>query len=158
MDLAHLHLVLNHVPIIGFPFLLVLGIWAQVRKDASLKKFLYVLTIGVTLATFGAFQTGEPAEDRAETTGATDASIHNHEEAAETAVVFAWVTAAMAVVAFFSIGKPSLETITAGLFAVSLVLTIAALSWTGYEGGKIRHGDGVVATNSQPLTETNDDD
>lgn len=157
MDLAHLHLVLNHVPIIGFPFLLVLGIWAQVRKDASLKKFLYVLTIGVTLATFGAFQTGEPAEDRAETTGATDASIHEHEEAAETAMVFAWVTAALAVVAFFSVGKPSLETVTAGLFAVSLVLTIAALSWTGYEGGKIRHGDTVIAT-STPSQESRDDD
>jgi hypothetical protein len=157
MDLAHLHLLLNHVPIVGFPFLLVLGIWAQVRKDASLKKFLYVLTIGVTLATFGAFQTGEPAEDRAETTGASEAAIHDHEEAAETAMVFAWVTAAVAVVAFFSIGKPSLETITAGVFAVSLVLTIAALSWTGYEGGKIRHGDAVIA-NSATSQESHDDD
>jgi hypothetical protein len=157
MDLAHLHLILNHIPIVGFPFLLVLGIWATVRKEKALMKFIYVLSIGLTLVTAGAFQTGEPAEDRAETTGAVKAVIHDHEEAAETAMVFVWVSAVLAAVAFFSIGKPSLETITASLYAISLVLTIVALGWTGYEGGKIRHGDGVIAT-IQTIDESHDDD
>jgi hypothetical protein len=158
MDLAHLHLILNHVPIVGFPFLLVLGIWAHLRHDNALRKFLYAMAIGLTLITAGAFQTGEPAEDRAESAGVAKSLIHDHEEAAETAMVFAWVTAALAVVALISIGKPSIDKVTAGLFALSLVLTIVALGWTGYVGGQIRHGDGVVATSSPSVQETDDDD
>ncbi len=158
MDLAHLHLVLNHVPIIGFPFLLVLGIWAHIRHDAALRKFLYAMAVGLTLITAGAFQTGEPAEDRAETTGASEAAIHDHEEAAETAMVLSWVTAALAAVAFLSMSNPSLDKVTSSLVGISLIMTIAALGYTGYVGGQIGRGDGVVATNSQPLTETNDDD
>ncbi len=157
MDLAHLHLVLNHIPIVGFPFLLMIGIWATFRKDHALRKFLYAVSIALTLVTAVAFQTGEPAEDRAETTGASDAAIHDHEEAAETAMVFVWVSAVLAAVAFFSVGKPSLENVTASLYAISLVLTIVALGWTGYEGGKIRHGDGVIAT-IQTIDESHDDE
>lgn len=160
MDLAHLHLILNHVPIVGFPFLLVLGIWAHLRNDDALRKFLYAMAIGLTLVTAGAFQTGEPAEDRAESAGVAKSLIHDHEEAAETAMVFAWVTAALAAVALFSVGKPSIDKVTAGLFALSLVLTIGALGWTGYVGGQIRHGDGIVATStpSSPSAQESDDD
>lgn len=158
MDLAHLHLILNHVPIVGFPFLLVLGIWAHLRNDDALRKFLYAMAIGLTLVAGGAFQTGEPAEDRAEAVGIAEAVIHDHEEAAETAMAFAWVTAALAAVALFSVGKPSVDKITATLFALSLVLTIVAFSWTGYVGGQIRHGDGTVATSQQAIQESDDDD
>lgn len=113
MDFAHLHLILNHIPIVGFPFLVVMVIWAQIHKDNALRKFVYVLSLSLTLATAAAFQTG-----------------------------------ALAVVAFFSVGKPSIDKIAATLHIVTLVLTIGMLSWTGFQGGKIRHGDGIVSSNS----------
>ncbi len=156
MDLAHLHLILNHLPIVGFPILLIFILWAHFRKDTALRKFSYVIAVGLAFATFGAFQTGEPAEDRAEAVGAVKSVIHEHEEAAETSMILVWVTAALAFVAFFTVGKPTIESITSLLFIASLVLTIAALSWTGYEGGKIRHSD-AIATTITPQSQEHDD-
>lgn len=143
MDPAHLHLILNHIPIIGFPFLLAITAWAWLRSDTILQKACYAAAIALSLVTAGAFRTGEPAEHRAETVGASELLIEAHEEAAETAMIAVWASALIGALGWFSHPHPAVSRVTRSVFVLSLLLTSGLLGWVGFEGGKIRHSDDI---------------
>ena len=63
MNLTHLHLALNHLPVLGPAFalaLLLFGVWRRSEdiKKAALGAFLLIAVFSVP-----AYMTGEPAED-----------------------------------------------------------------------------------------------
>jgi len=63
MNLAHLHLVLNHLPVLGTGFglaLLIFGLW---RRSDELKKTALGVLVLVALAAVPVYLTGEPAEE-----------------------------------------------------------------------------------------------
>jgi hypothetical protein len=82
MNLTHLHLALNHVPVLGTAFalaLLVLGIW---RKSNEVKKTALCAFVAIAIMAMPAYLTGEPAEDGVEgPPGVSGAIIEQHEEA-----------------------------------------------------------------------------
>ena len=51
MNWAHLHLALNHVPVIGLPIVLLLLAWAIVRRSAELLKASFGLIILLAVVT-----------------------------------------------------------------------------------------------------------
>jgi len=83
---VHLHLVLNHVPVLGTAFGRALVGWALLRRSEELKKISLGVFIIVALLAIPAYLTGEPAEELVENLpGVSKASIEQHEETAQAA-------------------------------------------------------------------------
>lgn len=141
MNAAHLHLLVNHLPVFAGLFggvFLVVGLLAKQRllSDAGL-----VLAVVAALGAFAAMQTGERAEDLVEDQVAvSEATIHEHEEAAEIATWGAVVTGLLALTALLVPSRMAglkrgvtLGTLVLALGAFGLVARAANL------GGQIRH-------------------
>lgn len=142
MNDAYLHLLLNHIPIITTAIgLLLLAAAIFWRKSADLTgAALTVLVLGALVA-IPTYRTGEPAEELVEDLpGVMPMAIHDHEEAAETAVWavgLAGVAAAGGLITLLRRGSAP-----PWLLIVTLVLAIVAtalLARTANLGGKIRH-------------------
>src|SRR5215510_3499153 len=61
MNLAHIHIVLNHVPSLGSVLGLALLAWATYTKNESMKKFSFGVLALVALATLPTYLTGNAA-------------------------------------------------------------------------------------------------
>ena len=140
MNAAHLHLLLNHVPVLGAFGLLLLFAIAFIRRDGSLARLTLALSVGVAAASIAVFLTGEPAEEIVEELARVSTNaIEPHEEAARVATIAFGVFGAAAVVALFAYRRRTLPrwvtaTAVAGTLAVS-----GLMGWTANLGGRIRH-------------------
>lgn len=163
MDLTHLHLLLNHFPIIGTIIGVGLMAYALIRKENSLQKAVLGLWVIMTLFTFPVMKTGEEAEETVENLpGMSHDLIHEHEEAAEWAL---WLMIGLGVISLFSLvqqrrGKNA-QSITMIAFVVSLVVS-TAMARTGYLGGQIRHTEiqsgGTTTQNGMNAAENEEDE
>lgn len=141
MDSTHLHLILNHFPIIGT--LLGAGVMAfgyLTKSEATKKAALWNWFI-MALLTIPLFLTGEPAEERIEgIAGVSEVLIEAHEEAAELALWFMEGLGLLSLITLFAGSKnESIKKMLVGsAFALSLV-TFGLMARTGYLGGQIRH-------------------
>ena len=164
METAYLHIVTNHIPIIGVPLaiaLLVLGIW---RKSDDLKTASFLIFVFLGLATLATFLLGQGGEDFVEeVAGVSEAAIHDHEDFAKFALASVAITAIVSLFAilryqglsFFRrkitnnsrLIEGEVSAVTGSYFPTWLtfaVLLLAVLSggilgYTGKLGGKIRH-------------------
>jgi uncharacterized membrane protein len=156
---AHLHLIVNHLPIVGALFGCIILLAGILFKQPVVKKTAYSLLIFCSLLTLPAFFTGEGAEEMIEhLPGVSENLIHEHEEAAETTLWLSEILGIFAVVAlYFEQTRHKL----AGIFGIlTLVLnlgTFASMSYTGNTGGEIRHPEIRTGSTTVP-TETSDDD
>jgi hypothetical protein len=164
MDIAYLHIITNHIPIIGVPFALFLLALGIRRKSDELKTASFLIFVFLGIATLGTFLLGQGGEDFVEDlAGVSEQAIENHEDFARFALASVAVTALVSLFAFvryrgFSFLKrrnvkkdESTETVEpAGKFSnypnwigfAVLVLALASgaiLGYTGKLGGKIRH-------------------
>ncbi|HEX9782951.1 MAG TPA: hypothetical protein VGA56_09525, partial [Opitutaceae bacterium] len=88
MNVAHLHLILNHVPVLGTAFGLGLLTFALWRKSEEVKKAALGLFVISALLAIPVYFTGEPAEEIVEELpDVSHANIEEHEEAAEVAFI-----------------------------------------------------------------------
>jgi uncharacterized membrane protein len=137
MNWAYLHLVLNHVPIVGFPFALVLFAAGAALRKPDVERAGLVAFIAVGLVGYAAFLTGESAEEVAETIpGVLEAAIESHEETAEWAYALGLGTAVLAAVALGRAGQMALVRGGVGVLALTTCILMGA---TGKTGGEIRH-------------------
>ena len=151
MSVVHLHLMLNHVPVIGMVFaLLILGVAAWRRNDGMGKLGLVVM-VGLAAVTAVVFLTGEPAEEAVEkVAGVSEAMIHPHEEAAEAALIVTAIAGLLALVALGVYLRRALPRwVTGAAFTAALVAS-TMLGWAANLGGQIRHTEigGTAATSS----------
>ena len=70
MNGAHLHLVLNHFPVIGLIFCLAMLMAGILRKSEELTRTGMVILIAVAVIAIPVYLTGEPAEEIVERLGA----------------------------------------------------------------------------------------
>ena len=63
MNATHLHLMLNHIPVIGTGFALLLLLVALAKRSDEWKKVSLWFFVLIALLTVPAYVTGEPAED-----------------------------------------------------------------------------------------------
>ncbi len=89
MNGAHLHLLINHLPVLGVPFgvgLLLASLW---RTNLTLQRAGLVVLILSAVATGPRDLTGDPAKDVLKQQMAAEfpkAAVHEHEDAADYAV------------------------------------------------------------------------
>lgn len=147
MNLAHAHLVLNHVPVVGIFFAVLLYGLGIFRRSTELKRAALLGFVLVALLTIPAFLTGEPAEDAVEhLPGINKATIHNHEEAAD---ISFWVLEGLGVFALAGLvlyrgasGAPRWFTAIVLVFAL---LVAGMMAWTANLGGQIHHPEITAA-------------
>jgi uncharacterized membrane protein len=151
MNSIHLHLLLNHVPVIGAVLgLALLGV-AYLRRSDELGKFALGAFVALGAVSIVVFLTGEPAEEVVEKLpGFSEALTERHEEAALVATIV------MGVVGFLSlIGLVVFRSRALARWVVpaALVLALAATATMGYAanlGGQIRHTE--IRVGSVPAT------
>ena len=101
MDSTHVHLLLNHFPIVGTLIGSVLLFFGMYCKSSNIQKAsLFILAIMAIIA-IPVFLTGEPAEEAVEKLpGVLESIIKEHEEAAEKAF---WVMMALGLIALIAL-------------------------------------------------------
>lgn len=141
MNQAHLHLVLNHLPII-IPIigLLVLIGGLIIRSEIVQRTAFLVFVLGA-LSTFPAFETGEGAEEIVEEiAGINEESIEIHEEAAETFSLFSYGLGVVSLLGFWANWKKKSFSRSISLLTVAVCLVVLFFAQqTGNTGGQIRH-------------------
>ena len=150
MSTLHLHLLVNHLPIVGAFLGVPLLLLALLRRRDP--GALYAATMVLVMAGVGAVvaeQTGEGAEEPAERiSGVSETAMEIHEERAEVATPIAVLAAVLAIgaVAAARWRPGALATAaTAATFVVNLG-SAGAMAWTGQSGGWIRHSEVRPAT------------
>ena len=150
MNQAHLHLMLNHFPVIGAILCLLLLLFALMRKSDELKRASLGGLVIISLLTIPAFLTGEPAEELVENLpGVSHALIETHEEVALVAFIALGLTGALALVGL--IWSRRRTTLPTWLTVAALLLTCVSVGWmaqTANLGGEIRHTEIRAASSS----------
>lgn len=141
MNDAHLHLVVNHFPIIGTIFGLGILIAGLVLKNNTVKNTAYCLFVFAAIFAAFSMATGEGAEEMVEDMPNIGKQIiHEHEELAEKLALLLYATGIFSLVALYtSLKNHKFSKITS---YITLVLALGALvlgSSVGTSGGEIRH-------------------
>lgn len=162
MDIAYLHIITNHIPIIGIPFalfILLLGIW---RKSDELKAVGMLAFAFLGIATLGVFLLGQGGEDFVEElAGVSHDAIEDHEKMGLISLIAVGITAVLSLFGlifykgFALLKRRKAEKLLNGevdanakpyfpnwlIFAVLALALLSAgiLGYTGKLGGKIRH-------------------
>lgn len=137
MDSTHLHLVLNHFPIIGTLVGIGIMIYGYFTRSIETQKAALLTWVLMALIAIPVFVTGEPAEESVENlAGVSEGLIERHESLAKSALIAMEALGAIALITLFvGVSKKTLLLIT---FALSLI-TFGLMARTGYLGGQIRH-------------------
>ena len=141
MNDAHLHMVVNHFPIIGTIFGLGILLAGIFMKQTVVKNVAYILF--VVAAIFGAVSmaTGEGAEEIAEKLpSVTDQIIHEHEEMAEKLALVLYALGVVSLLGLYLNFKNHAK--AAAVSYIALVVAIIGVFFgkqTGTTGGEVRH-------------------
>ena len=153
---AHVHLAVNHLPVILVPVSIAMLTAAWAKKSAELRKAGLTWLVVAAVAGGAAYLTGEPAEKVIEDLPAVSkAAIEEHEEAALLAAVATGAAGFLALGALV-IGRgpaPTPGWILATTFVVALVAA-GLMVRTANLGGRISHPEirGPSATTLKPPT------
>ncbi len=155
MNFPHLHLLLNHFPIIGTTVGLGLFLISLVGKNEDLRRAGLIVFAAMALLAIPTFFSGTGAQGAIrKLPGVSEALIERHQGAAMLALLFMEITGALSLVGLWkSQGTSSLARWNGTLTAVLLfsVVTVGLMARVGTTGGDIRHPE--IGTGQEELTE-----
>lgn len=138
---VHLHLLLNHFPIIVSALgllILVISLW---RRSEPLTRVAFWFFVGGALSALPTYLTGEGAENAVEDLpGVTEALIEKHSDIALVAAIVVGALGAFALWALWRYRRPAV--LSKSVVRIALVMSIAGsalMAYTGLLGGQIRH-------------------
>lgn len=143
MNPAHLHIILNHIPVIGIPFGTAILAYAFLKKSAEIRTLGLIVFVIIGLITIPTYLAGKAAEDMAEDLpGVSEHLIENHEAAATIALAATSVLGGLSLVRLLTPTR-------FGLFArpttvLVFVISLGVAGWLGRTanlGGQIRHSE-----------------
>lgn len=141
MNSAHLHLLVNHfpiiLPIIG-TMIMVIGL---IARSADVKRIAYLLFVLGAFGAIAAMTTGEGAEDIVEGLGGdAERYIERHEESAETFAIISYILGGLSLLGLWaSFTKKSFSRILAGVTVAVGFASLYFAQQAGTSGGEIRH-------------------
>lgn len=151
MNLAHLHLILVHFPVVGSVAALALLVRAYFVRSRESFSVAAIATLLVTLTAVGAFATGEGAEHILEKIGTSETAIESHEAAAYAALVSVLFAGFLAIVSIVGLWIDRLERVSVvarhGLL-IALVVSVCLIGIAAQRGGAIRHTEVSVTSNA----------
>ncbi|HEX2779228.1 MAG TPA: hypothetical protein VHM30_07005 [Gemmatimonadaceae bacterium] len=142
MDTIHLHLLLNHIPVLGTMLALALLLFALPRQNVARARDALRLLVGLGIVAVIVYLTGGAAEEGVEDLpGVSESLIETHEEAALAATIALGVLAVGAIAALWRYRTRTLPRwVTLAGFAGTLVVA-GMMGWTANLGGQIRHSE-----------------
>ncbi len=154
MDFAHIHLLLNHLPIMGSIFAFALLILGYVRKSDELKQASLGAFVVVMFITLPAFLSGTGAAQKLkDDPNVSQDMVNMHQGAAMLAFLFMIITGIFALVAWWqSQAKARPRSWAMGAVILFSIITMGLMARTGNLGGEIRHPEiraGDIATAPQ---------
>ncbi len=141
MDWIHLHLALNHVPVLGTLFVCLLLITAVVKKDDSLKRLSLWWTVALMLISIPLKFTGDKAAEAAENEPwMISTYVIAHEQAADQATTGIFLMGIAAIMALVIARKARPIVTWSMMLTLGLgLLTFALMARAANLGGQIRH-------------------
>lgn len=141
MNPAHLHLVVNHLPIVGTVFGLLILLTGMILRNPSIKKTAAGVFVLSAIFAAIAFSTGEGAEETVEgLPGVSEAMIGQHEDIADLFLLLSGITGILAL--FTLIADVLKWKFITALYIVTALSSAGALvlaKQVGTSGGAIRH-------------------
>ena len=141
MNDAHLHLVVNHLPIIIPIAAVSVLVTGFILKSEVVKRVAYFLFVIAAICTMPAFATGEGAEEVAEgLPGVTEHLIHEHEEKAEGFALLNYLLGLISLIGIWASWKQKqfAKWIAIVVLFLAIIVVIKGRE-VGTSGGEIRH-------------------
>ena len=141
MDASHIHLISNHVPILGVFFGIIVLLFGMSRQSPPTLAAAYLVFLISALVGLVAYFSGEGAEHVVENLpGVTHDGIEAHEEVALYTLIAYVVLAIFSLIAFIRSKNHynRIRKLAVIILALSVISFIIA-AYTGYLGGQIRH-------------------
>ena len=142
MNAAHLHLLINHLPIVGsfIGFLLIFYSSIIQKNSSNLKAGLIILSLSCVII-LPTYLSGESAEHIVEHfDGVSHESIEEHEEIADLGLYCALFVSVLSMITYFAIRRKNDKS---NILTNTTLFTGAALTVLfiiiGHTGGEIRH-------------------
>ncbi len=165
MNDAHLHMVVNHFPIIGTIFGLGILLAGIFMKSNVIKSVAYILFVVAGIFAAVSMATGEGAEEISEKLpSVTDQIIHEHEEMAEKLAIVLYALGLVSLIGlylnFINHAKASIVSYFAMVIAI---VGVFVGKQAGTTGGEIRHTEiranaNTAAVDQNGVGEEGDDD
>jgi uncharacterized membrane protein len=141
LNFAHLHLLLNHFPIVGTIVGLGLLLVSFLGENQDLRRASYIVFAGIALLTIPTFLSGVGAELAIQNKpGVSDALIARHEGSAMLSIWFMFATGALCLIGLWQSHRrtrPARWNVAAVL--LFSLLAVGLMARTGNTGGDIRH-------------------
>ncbi|RMG45950.1 MAG: hypothetical protein D6723_17690 [Acidobacteria bacterium] len=141
MNWAHVHLILNHFPVVGLAFGLALLAASVARRNSPLARVGLGVLVAIALIAIPVYLTGEPAEEMIEhLPGVSKSFIEEHEESALPTLIVIELLGMVAAVGLFRFRQTG--ELPRWFLTATLLLSIGAggfVGWTANLGGQIRH-------------------
>lgn len=142
-DATHIHLLLNHLPILGSLFGLLLLLAGIRMRNRSLEHAAFLTLIIVSLSTLPVSLSGEEAEHTVEKLPHTSKSyLEKHEDMANNSL---WLAIPTGVISLFALGlsvsRRKRNRILSNLTLLLAASTFAIMVLIGNYGGKITHSE-----------------
>ena len=157
MSALHLHLLLNHFPIVGAIFATLLLALALARKSSELAKLAFGFFALLGVISILVYLTGGSAEEAIERLpGFSEPLVERHEEAALVATIAIGTVGAFAAVLLFWFRRRALPRRMAGAVFDATIGVAALMGYAANLGGQIRHTEirfGSVATDAAVTAE-----
>ncbi|MCX7925759.1 MAG: hypothetical protein N2554_08120 [Fimbriimonadales bacterium] len=155
MNGAQLHLMLNHLPVMGALFTLLLLSWGLIRRSTEIQKVALVAVLLTGLSSVPVYLTGEPAEHVVEEMAGVDkAALDEHESMGKFAL---WCGVGLAVAAAVALGvgarNPNGLVVGAAVVWLVNALVFGVMGYTAHIGGQIRHPE-IKSGAAPPTQET----
>lgn len=143
MNPAHLHLIVNHFPLISLilGFLVILS--GLILRSETVKRTAYCIFIFAAAMALAAFLTGDGAEQAiVNVAGVEENYIHTHEEMAETFAILCYILGAFSILGLWaSLQRHAISSFVVLMCTVFSVLVINFGVKAGTSGGEIRHSE-----------------
>jgi uncharacterized membrane protein len=151
---AYVHLVLNHIPVLGVIFGLALLAVGVLRRNETLLRAGWVTLVVVGLSAVPVYLSGEGAEEIVEhEPGVSHDTIEAHEEIATVSAVGAGALGLVSLAGLLLSRRPPGAPSWLRVLSLLLALVLSGLmGLTAYRGGQINHPeahDGAVAEEAE---------
>jgi hypothetical protein len=141
MTWSHLHLALNHVPVLGAPFLLLLLVWGCWKRSRELVRTSLWWFVGFAVLSIALKFTGDfAAEEGVDRLKPHSAFVNAHEQSADQATTGVFLLGIVSAVAVF-LGRAGRNTPrwAIGTVIVLALATSLLMGRTANLGGRINH-------------------
>ena len=140
MSLVHLHLLTNHIPVIGLPlvaFVLFAALW---MRNSDVGKLGLLMLAGIAVLSIIPYATGDSAAHAVRNIeGVTRAAVREHDDAAGWAFDASCVIGVMGLWFLWTYRRRELPRKLIGISLAAVLFVSAIMARTAYLGGMIRH-------------------